>query len=81
MFVSEYCMEHWKEDRFFGYQCINGSNPRMIRRCQQLPGKFPVTSDMVQSSMNSRTDLANELKVEETDPTDLKSLILETVRF
>lgn len=57
-------MEHWKEDSFFGYQCMNGSNPRMIRRCQQLPGKFPVTSDMVRRSMNSRTDLANELKVE-----------------
>ncbi|XP_029696806.1 arachidonate 12-lipoxygenase, 12S-type [Takifugu rubripes] len=60
--LAEYCMDHWKEDSFFGYQCMNGSNPRMIRRCQQLPGKFPVTSDMVQSSMNSRTDLANELK-------------------
>ncbi|TWW63680.1 Arachidonate 5-lipoxygenase [Takifugu flavidus] len=60
--IAEYCMDHWKEDSFFGYQCMNGSNPRMIRRCQQLPGKFPVTSNMVQSSMNSRTDLANELK-------------------
>lgn len=66
-FASEYCMEHWKEDCFFGYQCMNGSNPRMITRCRELPSKFPVTSDMVQSSMYSRTNLANELKVVKTD--------------
>lgn len=79
MFVSDYCMKHWKEDSFFGYQCMNGPNPRMIRRCQELPGKFPVTSDMVQGSLKSRTDLANELKVEEMNQTDFNSLISETV--
>lgn len=63
VFVSEYCMEHWKEDTFFGYQCLNGCNPRMITRCLDLPGKFPVTSDMVKSCMDPRTDLASELKV------------------
>lgn len=64
MFDSEYCMEHWKEDWFFGYQCLNGSNPRMIQRCKKIPENFPVTSDMVQSSMAPRTNLDKELKVE-----------------
>ncbi|XP_051231164.1 arachidonate 12-lipoxygenase, 12S-type [Dicentrarchus labrax] len=60
--IAEYCMEHWKEDRFFGYQCMNGSNPRMIKSCNKLPENFPVTSDMVQSSMAPRTNLDKELK-------------------
>lgn len=59
----EYCMDHWKEDWFFGYQCLNGSNPRMIKRCTKVPDNFPVTPDMVQSSMASRTNLLKELKV------------------
>lgn len=60
--IAEYCMEHWKEDWFFGYQCLNGSNPRMIQRCKTLPGNFPVTPDMVQSSLPPRTNLNKELK-------------------
>lgn len=64
MYILEYCMEHWKEDVFFGYQCLNGSNPRMIQRCKKLPENFPVTPDMVQSSMAPRTNLGKELEVE-----------------
>uniref|UniRef100_A0A8C3A3M9 Arachidonate 12-lipoxygenase n=1 Tax=Cyclopterus lumpus TaxID=8103 RepID=A0A8C3A3M9_CYCLU len=60
--IAEYCMEHWKEDGFFGYQCMNGSNPRMIQRCKKLPENFPVVPDMVQSSMTPRTNLDKELK-------------------
>lgn len=60
--IAEYCMEHWKEDWFFGYQCLNGSNPRMIQRCKKLPENFPVVAEMVQSSMAPRTNLDKELK-------------------
>ncbi|XP_041840773.1 arachidonate 12-lipoxygenase, 12S-type [Melanotaenia boesemani] len=60
--IAEYCMEHWEEDWFFGYQCLNGSNPRMIQRCKKLPENFPVTPDMVQRSMAVRTTLDKELK-------------------
>lgn len=60
--IAEYCMDHWKEDWFFGYQCLNGSNPRMIKKCTRLPENFPVTSDMVQSSMPAKTTLDKELK-------------------
>ncbi|KAM6959813.1 arachidonate 12-lipoxygenase, 12S-type isoform 2-T2 [Tautogolabrus adspersus] len=60
--VAEYCMEHWRDDWFFGYQCMNGSNPRMIRSCKKLPENFPITADMVQSSMSLRTNLDRELK-------------------
>ncbi|XP_041820840.1 arachidonate 12-lipoxygenase, 12S-type [Chelmon rostratus] len=60
--IAEYSMKHWKEDRFFGYQCMNGSNPRMIQRCKKLPENFCVTPNMVQSSMAPRTNLDKELK-------------------
>ncbi|XP_069033964.1 arachidonate 12-lipoxygenase, 12S-type isoform X2 [Embiotoca jacksoni] len=60
--IAEYCMDHWREDWFFGYQCLNGSNPRMICRCRKLPDNFPVTADMVQNSMSSRTDLQQEVQ-------------------
>ncbi|KAM6949445.1 arachidonate 12-lipoxygenase, 12S-type [Aplochiton taeniatus] len=60
--IAEYCMGHWKEDWFFGYQCLNGSNPRMIQRCQELPAHFPVSGDMVQASLAPRTTLGKELK-------------------
>ncbi|KAM4713967.1 arachidonate 12-lipoxygenase, 12S-type [Anableps anableps] len=60
--IAEYCMDHWKEDWFFGYQCLNGSNPRMIKKSTRLPENFPVTSDMVQSSMPAKTSLDKELK-------------------
>uniref|UniRef100_A0A8C2E6A9 Arachidonate 12-lipoxygenase n=1 Tax=Cyprinus carpio TaxID=7962 RepID=A0A8C2E6A9_CYPCA len=60
--IAEYTMNHWKEDSFFGYQFLNGSNPRMITRCKELPSNFPVTGDMVQSSLIPTTTLKEELK-------------------
>ncbi|XP_051564361.1 polyunsaturated fatty acid 5-lipoxygenase-like [Myxocyprinus asiaticus] len=60
--IAEYAMEHWREDRFFGYQFLNGSNPRMIKRCREMPSNFPVSGDMVQSSLIPTTTLKEELK-------------------
>ncbi|XP_039603348.1 polyunsaturated fatty acid 5-lipoxygenase-like [Polypterus senegalus] len=60
--VAEYVMEHWKEDCFFGYQFLNGSNPRMIECCYHLPDNFPVTEDMVQATLGPKTNLYKEMK-------------------
>ena len=56
-------MKHWKEDWFFGYQVLNGSNPRMIRRCRMLPSNFPVSGEVVQAFLSPNTNLDKELKV------------------
>uniref|UniRef100_A0A4W5LEW2 Uncharacterized protein n=1 Tax=Hucho hucho TaxID=62062 RepID=A0A4W5LEW2_9TELE len=49
--VYDYVEKNWKEDEFFGYQLLNGLNPRMIHLCSKLPENFPVTEDMVKDSL------------------------------
>ncbi|KAI4832930.1 hypothetical protein KUCAC02_015866 [Chaenocephalus aceratus] len=49
--ISKYGEEHWKEDAFFGYQYLNGVNPILIQRCTALPEHFPVTDEMLFSSL------------------------------
>uniref|UniRef100_A0A8C7JY95 Uncharacterized protein n=1 Tax=Oncorhynchus kisutch TaxID=8019 RepID=A0A8C7JY95_ONCKI len=60
--ISDYAQEHWKEDEFFGYQYLNGCNPILIRRCSELPAKFPVTGDMVKPSLRGSSSLLKELQ-------------------
>ncbi|XP_036444291.1 polyunsaturated fatty acid lipoxygenase ALOX15B-like isoform X2 [Colossoma macropomum] len=58
---KEYVRQHWKSDKFFGYQFLNGLNPLLIERCSKLPHNFPVTDDMVKSSLGRR-HLDSEMK-------------------
>ncbi|XP_072588156.1 arachidonate 12-lipoxygenase, 12R-type isoform X2 [Vulpes vulpes] len=60
--ISEYVAEHWTEDSFFGYQYLNGINPGLLRRCTQIPDKFPVTNDMVAPFLGEGTCLQAELE-------------------
>ncbi|XP_037402139.1 hydroperoxide isomerase ALOXE3-like [Pygocentrus nattereri] len=49
---NEYIRQHWDSDEFFGYQFLNGTNPMAIRCWRtKLPDNFPVTDDMVKSSL------------------------------
>lgn len=61
--LPEYVAEHWTEDSFFGYQYLNGINPGLIRRCMQIPDKFPVTDEMVAPFLGEGTCLQAELEV------------------
>ncbi|TMS04843.1 Arachidonate 5-lipoxygenase [Larimichthys crocea] len=60
--ISEYVMQHWKEDFMFGYQFLNGCNPVVIRKCTKLPDKFPVTHEMVSVSLERDLTLEEEIQ-------------------
>lgn len=47
----------------FGYQFLNGCNPVLIRRCTKLPEKLPVTTEMVECSLERQLTLEEEVEV------------------
>ena len=53
----------WKDDRQFGYQFLNGCNPCMLERCEELPDNFPVTENMVRSFLKRGLSLKEEMEV------------------
>ena len=53
----------WIADEEFGRQILNGVNPVVVRRCSTLPDNFPVTHDMVKSSLVRNISLEEEMKV------------------
>ncbi|RVE68800.1 hypothetical protein OJAV_G00095080 [Oryzias javanicus] len=57
---SEYTMNNWTKDSFFGSQFLNGLNPMVIRRIDSLPKNLSVKDDMV--IPNSSDTLKCELK-------------------
>lgn len=60
---TENLMQDWNTDYMFGYQFLNGCNPVMIKKCEKLPDKFPVTHEMVEGSLQRGYTLQEELKV------------------
>lgn len=56
-------MNHWQEDLMFGYQFLNGCNPVMIQRCLKLPDNLPVTTEMVECSLERQLTLEQEIEV------------------
>lgn len=61
--VSEYVMQHWKDDDFFGFQFLNAINPNVIKRCSELPPNFSITEEMVKPFLRDGTSLKQEMGV------------------
>ena len=55
--------EYWRDDVWFGAQFLNGSNPEVIRKCKQLPSKFPVKDEMVAKLLDRGYDLNRAMQV------------------
>lgn len=55
--------EHWRNDRFFGSQFLNGCNPESIKRCTKLPANFLVTQELVGNLLDTGDTLKKALKV------------------
>ncbi|XP_075384028.1 polyunsaturated fatty acid 5-lipoxygenase isoform X2 [Tenrec ecaudatus] len=60
--ISERVMNHWQEDLMFGYQFLNGCNPVLIQQCMKLPEKLPVTTEMVECSLERQLTLQQEVE-------------------
>ncbi|KAK7169694.1 hypothetical protein R3I94_000054 [Phoxinus phoxinus] len=60
--LLENVMQDWRKDYMFGYQFLNGCNPVMIKKCTEIPDKFPVTHEMVKSFLKKDVTLQEELK-------------------
>ncbi|KPP60836.1 hypothetical protein Z043_121129, partial [Scleropages formosus] len=60
--VAKFVQTHWKEDSFFGYQCLNGCNPLMLRRVQRVPPNMAVTADMLQPFLSEGSSLEQEME-------------------
>lgn len=55
--------ERWQDDRFYGSQFLNGCNPDTIKRCIELPSKFPVTQELVGNLLDESDTLQKAMEV------------------
>jgi len=53
----------WTSDVEFGRQILNGVNPMVIKKCTQIPAKFPVTEDIVKPYLTRGLTLEEEIQV------------------
>jgi len=54
--------ERWQDDRFYGSHFLNGCNPDTIKRCTELPSKFPVTQELVGNLLDEGDTLQNAIE-------------------
>ena len=55
--------ERWQDDCFYGSHFLNGCNPDTIKRCTELPSKFPVTQELVGNLLDEGDTLQNAIEV------------------
>ncbi|XP_015227315.1 PREDICTED: hydroperoxide isomerase ALOXE3-like [Cyprinodon variegatus] len=60
--VARFVKNHWKEDWYFGYQCLNGCNPLLLHRTRLIPPNLAVNSDMLRPFLPAGSSLEVELQ-------------------
>ncbi|XP_028277858.1 arachidonate 15-lipoxygenase B [Parambassis ranga] len=60
--TARFVRAHWMEDWYFGYQCLNGCNPLLLRQTRVLPPNLAVTSDMLDPFLPNHSSLQQELQ-------------------
>ncbi|XP_072231344.1 hydroperoxide isomerase ALOXE3 [Leuresthes tenuis] len=60
--IARFVKAHWKDDWYFGHQCLNGCNPLLLRQTRLLPSNLAVTSDMLRPFMPEDSSLELELQ-------------------
>ncbi|XP_069001797.1 hydroperoxide isomerase ALOXE3 [Embiotoca jacksoni] len=60
--IARFVQAHWTDDWYFGYQCLNGSNPLLLRQTRLLPANLSVTSDMLRPFLPGDSSLEQELQ-------------------
>lgn len=49
--------DSWREDALFGYQFLNGANPMLLRRSEQLPARLMFPPGMEELKVQLETEL------------------------
>ncbi|KAM9348490.1 polyunsaturated fatty acid lipoxygenase ALOX15B [Symphorus nematophorus] len=60
--IARFVQTHWMDDWFFGYQCLNGCNPLLLRQTRLLPPNLAVTSEMLRPFLPEGSSLEQELQ-------------------
>ncbi|XP_070773472.1 polyunsaturated fatty acid lipoxygenase ALOX15B [Enoplosus armatus] len=60
--TARFVKAHWMEDWYFGYQCLNGCNPLLLRQTRLLPPNLSVSSDMLRPFLPEGSSLEQELQ-------------------
>uniref|UniRef100_A0A3Q3WN32 Lipoxygenase domain-containing protein n=1 Tax=Mola mola TaxID=94237 RepID=A0A3Q3WN32_MOLML len=60
--TARFVHAHWMDDWYFGYQCLNGCNPLLLRQTRLLPPNLAITSDMLRPFLPGGSSLEQELQ-------------------
>ncbi|XP_056253527.1 hydroperoxide isomerase ALOXE3 [Seriola aureovittata] len=60
--TARFVRTHWMDDWYFGYQCVNGHNPLLLRQLRLLPPHLSVTPDMLRPFLPEDSSLNQELQ-------------------
>lgn len=55
--------DHWRDDSFYGAHYLNGCNPDTIKRCTEIPSKFPITQELVANLLDEGDTLQGAIEV------------------